>query len=200
MGEGKIALRAMALSQRSALSQTDFVFRSRLIQARVCQFPEYLTARSIALYASIQNEVMTEEIRDHALQQGKKVYYPKLDADNHMELVRLESAWQLKPGRFGIPEPTGDEPLSGVRRGDLLVFVPALAFDVYGNRLGRGTGWYDRLLKKLGKHVTAAGLAYDFQIVDNVPVEPWDRAVAYVFTETRLLDCRETRRRSLALY
>lgn len=200
MGESKIALRAVASSKRSGLSQKDFVFRSRLIQARVRQFPEYLSARSIALYASIQNEVMTEEIRDHALQQGKRVFYPKLGADASVKLVRLESAWQLTPGRFGILEPTGEEPFLNGGRDDLFVLVPGLAFDRCGNRLGRGIGWYDRLLKRLGKQATPAGLAYDFQIVDRVPAEPWDEPVAYIFTETRLIDCRETRRRSLSVY
>jgi len=197
MGENKIALRAVALSQRNALSREDFVSRSRVIQERVCRFSEYLSTRSVALYASIQNEVMTEDIRDHALRQGKRVFYPKLGANAAVELVRIKSAEHLTPGRFDILEPTCDEAFADGCQEALFVFVPGLAFDLGGNRLGRGKGWYDRLLRKLGKKATAAGLAYDFQVVDCIPVEPWDEAVTYIFTETRLIDCRETRRKNL---
>lgn len=198
MGESKIALRAAASSERSALSQKDLVFRSGLIQARVCQFPDYLAAPSVALYASIQNEVLTDEIRDHALREGKSVFYPKLGAGDSVEMVQVASADQLTPGRFGILEPSGDKKFSEEHREHLFVLVPGLAFDLSGSRLGRGRGWYDRLLKKLGKQATAGGLAYDFQIVDQVPHEPWDEAVAYIFTETRLIDCRESPRKTLS--
>jgi 5-formyltetrahydrofolate cyclo-ligase len=199
MGESKIALRAVASSRRSALSQKDVLFRSRLIQARVCQFPEYLSSRSIALYASIQNEVRTDKIRDHALKQGKRIFYPVLRTGAVAELVRLESARELSLGPFGIPEPSGDEQFPDECQKDLFVVVPGLAFDLNGNRLGRGKGWYDRLLKKLGKNVVAVGLAYDFQIVDQVPVEPWDERVAYIFTETRRIDCRESGRKTVSV-
>ena len=110
MGESKIALRAWASSQRRALLQKDFFIRSRLIQARVLQFTEYLSARSVVLYASIQNEVMTEEIRDHALKHGKRIFYPKLGGGAAMELVRVQSVRELVPGLLGIPEPSGEEP------------------------------------------------------------------------------------------
>jgi len=199
MGESKIALRAWASSQRRALLQKDFFIRSRLIQARVLQFTEYLSARSVVLYASIQNEVMTEEIRDHALKHGKRIFYPKLGGGAAMELVRVKSVRELVPGLLGIPEPSGEEPFPDGCQDELFVFVPGLAFDLSGNRLGRGKGWYDRLLEKLGKKATAVGLAYDFQIVDQVPLEPWDKAVAYIFTETRIIDCRETREKKLSV-
>ncbi len=198
MGESKIALRTAALSLRSALSHKDLVFRSGLIQARVRQFPDYLTAPAVALYASIQNEVMTDEIREDALRCGKSVFYPKLGAGDSVEMVQIASADQLVPGHFGILEPAGDKIFSAERQEHLFVLVPGLAFDLKGNRLGRGRGWYDRLLKKLGKKATAAGLAFDFQIVDQVPREPWDEMVAYIFTEMRLIECRELPRKTLS--
>jgi 5-formyltetrahydrofolate cyclo-ligase len=198
MGESKIALRTVASSRRSALSQKDVLSRSRLIQARVCQFPEYLSSQSIALYASIQNEVRTDKIRDHALRQGKRVFYPVLRTGGTTQLIRLESAGKLSVGPFGILEPSGEEKLPDVWQEDLFIVVPGLAFDLNGNRLGRGKGWYDRLLKRFGKNAVAAALAYDCQIVDQVPVEPWDERVAYIFTETKRIDCRESGRKTLS--
>jgi 5-formyltetrahydrofolate cyclo-ligase len=70
----------------------------------------------------------------------------------------------------------------------MVVFVPGVAFDVRGNRLGRGKGWYDRLLEKSGR-ATFVALAYDFQIVDAVPSEDWDQRVHYLITERRIIDC-----------
>jgi 5-formyltetrahydrofolate cyclo-ligase len=58
-----------------------------------------------------------------------------------------------------------------------------------GNRLGRGQGWYDRLLQRAGERVAIVGLAYEFQIVDAVPAGPGDQKVSYVITEKRVVDC-----------
>ena len=69
------------------------------------------------------------------------------------------------------------------------MFVPGVAFDCAGNRLGRGAGWYDRLLANLGSKKFAIGLAYEFQIVDAVPAQPWDCRVNLILTEKRAIDC-----------
>ena len=105
-------------------------------------------------------------------------------------MIRIGSAAECSPGRFGIPEPTGEERLAGRDRKELVVFVPGVAFDLRGNRLGRGKGWYDRLIKKELGEATLIALAYDFQIVDTVPAEEWDQRVHYVVTERSAVDCR----------
>jgi 5-formyltetrahydrofolate cyclo-ligase len=74
----------------------------------------------------------------------------------------------------------------------LIVFVPGVAFDTRGQRLGRGKGWYDRLLRQLGGNTVFVGLGYEFQIVEEVPTESWDEKVHYVVTEERVIDCAET--------
>ena len=70
-----------------------------------------------------------------------------------------------------------------------MLFVPGLAFDLEGNRLGRGGGWYDRVLAGLGKAVKRVGLAYEFQIMERLPVEAWDQKVHQIVTEKRVVDC-----------
>jgi 5-formyltetrahydrofolate cyclo-ligase len=189
MREKKHSLRAAALAQRSLLSRSESLARSRLIQARVLQFPPYLLSRSVALYNPIQNEVETGAIRDHALVTGKNVFFPRFGPEDSLELIKIGSATEFSPGRFGILEPTGEGRLAGRDREELVVFVPGVAFDLRGNRLGRGKGWYDRLIKELGK-ATLAAIAYDFQIVDEVPAEEWDQRVHYVITERSVVDCR----------
>ena len=189
MREKKHSLRAAALAQRSLLSRSESLARSRLIQAQALQFPPYLLRRSVALYNPIQNEVETGEIRDHALVTGKNVFFPRFGLKDSLELIKIESETEFSQDRFGILEPTGERRLAGQDQGELVVFVPGVAFDLRGNRLGRGKGWYDRVIKELGGAILVA-LAYDFQIVDEVPAEEWDQRVHYVITERSIVDCR----------
>jgi 5-formyltetrahydrofolate cyclo-ligase len=189
MREKKHSLRAAALVKRSLLSESECLARSRLIQAQALQFSPYLHRRSVALYNPIQNEVETGEIRDHALVTGKKVFFPRFGRQDSLELIEIGSAAEFSRGRFGILEPTGERRLSSRDREGLVVFVPGVAFDLRGNRLGRGKGWYDRLIQELGGAILVA-LAYDFQIVDEIPAEEWDQRVHYVITERNIVDCR----------
>ena len=190
MREEKQSLRAAALAQRSLLSRSESFARSRLIQARVLQLPPYLLSRSVALYNPIQNEVETGAIRDHALATGKNIFFPRFGPQDSLELIKIESTTEFRPGRFGILEPTGEGRLTDRDREELVVFVPGVAFDSRGNRLGRGKGWYDRLIRNDLEEATLIALAYDFQIVDEVPAEEWDQRVHYLITERSVVDCR----------
>jgi 5-formyltetrahydrofolate cyclo-ligase len=190
-GERKRVLRAGALSQRNALTRTQALSLSRLVQERALRFAPYLAARAIALYSSIETEVATEAIRDHAWENGKKVFFPKLGYQKRPELTEARVGRDFRRGRFGILEPAGDTPLDR-REQALVFFVPGVAFDVRGNRLGRGIGWYDRLLQDWDGKATFVGLAYDFQIVGEVPAEPWDQQVHYLITERRVIRCGAT--------
>ncbi len=187
--EKKQVLRAATLAQRSSLSRPECLSRSRLIQARVMQFSPYLLRRSVALYSPTQNEVDTAEIRAHALGTGKCVFFPRCGPQDLLELIQIGSAAEFSLGRFGILEPTGEKRLSDWDPEQLLVFVPGVAFDLRGNRLGRGKGWYDRLIKQL-TGATLVALAYDFQIVEEVPADGWDQKLHYVITERSVFDCR----------
>jgi 5-formyltetrahydrofolate cyclo-ligase len=191
MREKKYALRVEALARRDQLSRAESLNWSRLIQAQALQFPPYLICRSVALYSPIQNEVETEEIRDHAWVTGKSVFFPRMGRQDRLELVKVASAGEFSIGRFGILEPTGETRLALRDQRELVVFVPGVAFDLRGNRLGRGKAWYDRLIKELGK-ATVAALAYDCQVVGEVPVDEWDQKVHYIITERRVIDCRCT--------
>ena len=113
MREKKRSLRAAALAQRSLLSRSESIARSRLIEARALQFPPYLASRSVALYNPIQNEVETEAIRDQALATGKSVFFPRLGPQDSLELIKIGSASEFRQGRFGILEPTGERRLGG---------------------------------------------------------------------------------------
>jgi 5-formyltetrahydrofolate cyclo-ligase len=187
--EKKLKLREAVLSRRNALTYHDCLTWSRAIQTQALQLPAYSTAQSITLYSPSRNEVGTEEILRNSISGGRKIFYPRTDADGAGEFIRVESSDDLRIGRYGILEPSGAERLSVSNQKSLMIFVPGVAFDAVGNRLGRGNGWYDRALARLNDNAVLVGLAYDFQIVEEVPKEMWDRRVHYIVTETRLIDC-----------
>ena len=187
--EKKLALREAVLSRRNALTNHECLLWSRAIQTRALQLPGYAAARSVALYSPAQNEVATDAILNRALADGRKVFYPRTGTDGSGLFIRAIAADDLRAARYGILEPSGTERLSDGDRQDLVVFVPGVAFDAAGNRLGRGKGWYDRMLAKLGDKPILVALAYDFQVVKEVPIEAWDRKVHYIVTETKLIDC-----------
>lgn len=193
MEKDRSALRHEALSRRGSLSRATCREWSASVQSRALGLPEYLAASVVLLYRPIQNEVETEAILEHALAIGKKVFFPKLHEQGEPAFVQISSSAEFLPGRFGIPEPVGDISLSTGDGDSLTAFLPGVLFDHHGYRLGRGGGWYDRALHRIGEHGIFVGLAYEIQIVNDLPTESWDQRVHYVITEERVIDCRGTR-------
>ncbi len=192
IGERKRALRVAALIQRGSLAREHFFSLGGLIQGKALAFTPYRTACTVILYSPIENEIPTEAIRDDALASGKRVFYPKLSGVDSVAVAEIHSAGELGSGRLGINEPRGSiHPLIGSLE-RTVVFVPGLVFDGEGNRLGRGIGWYDRLLKQLGEGTVFVALGYDFQMVDEVPTDRWDEKVHYIITDKRIIDCRRS--------
>ncbi len=190
MRDAKEVLRRSVLAQREALSSASARARGERIQRRVLELPVYRAARAVALYSPVGNEVGTSEISRDALEARKRLCYPKA-ADGFPRVVRVRSEADMVPGRYGILEPAGSESCEDP---GLAVFVPGVAFDRNGNRLGRGAGWYDRLLERLGARAPRIALAYEFQLVEEVPTEPGDLPVHYVVTEDRVVACGGTER------
>jgi 5-formyltetrahydrofolate cyclo-ligase len=187
--ETRKALRVAALSRRDALTPAESHSWSGMIQAQALELPHYLAARSVALYSAIRNEVDTCAIVIHALASAKKVFFPKTSTADGPGFFQIFSLAELKPGRFGIPEPPEFHPLSAADEIGLVVFMPGVLFDHCGNRLGRGGGWYDRALTRLSVRGVFIGLAYEFQVIEKLAAEKWDRQVHMIITEKRVIDC-----------
>jgi 5-formyltetrahydrofolate cyclo-ligase len=151
--------------------------------------PQYLAAKAVALYSPIENEVDTAAILADALERKKQVLYPRIGDEDRPRFFEIFSPLELCPGRFGILEPAGANYASPTLLENLLVFVPGVAFDRRGHRLGRGGGWYDRLMKRWKNQALFVGLAYEFQLVEQVATAKWDQDVHYVITEKRVIDC-----------
>ena len=128
--------------------------------------------------------VSLPEFQEAAWKAGKRVAVPKVTGAHEMKYYYLESFEQLAPGYFQIPEPAWGEE---AKDEDAFLIVPGVAFDKNRHRAGYGQGFYDRYLSVHRKHKTAA-VAFDFQIVEEVPAEATDIFPDKVITETRIIN------------
>ena len=144
--------------------------RSRPILIQVEQHPVFQKANTLLLYWSMDDEVQTHDFVNKWYQQ-KTLLLPCVDGDD-LRLRQYTGPDCLKGGeQFGIGEPTGPEftALDTIE----MIIVPGMAFDRNNNRMGRGRGFYDRLLKST-PNAFKVGVAFDFQMVENVPTEEFD--------------------------
>ncbi len=153
--------------------------QSVLIQDRLIQHPLFQEAGTIGCYAALPDEVETAHIRRAALAAGKKICIPAHDptsAGYVMSWIHAED--ELQAGKYQVPEPGTIRP---ARADEVeLMLVPAVACDRKGNRLGRGKGYYDRILESFTGNTCA--LLYDFQLIDSVPGEAHDVRMKYILT------------------
>jgi 5-formyltetrahydrofolate cyclo-ligase len=183
--ELKQRIRKEVLAARRTLSDRES--RSGLILANALALPELAAAEVILIYVDCRSEVQTRAAISELLSRGKMVVVPWCRDDKHLGLFHLRSLADLKPGRFGIPEPTPGnlaDPGRDVAPSQLdLLLLPGVAFDRRGGRLGHGRGYFDRLLAETRPDAMKAGLAFECQIVPDVPSEPHDMRLDAIVTE-----------------
>ncbi|NLG24656.1 MAG: 5-formyltetrahydrofolate cyclo-ligase [Clostridiales bacterium] len=182
-------LRALLKAHRAAFSMIEVAELSARISEKVLALSEYQRARRVLCYASIREEVNTTGLMREILRGGRELYLPTIAPGRELIPVRLTDPNAVKPGVMGIREPAGGEAIDPAQL-DLLI-VPGLAFDRCGGRLGYGAGYFDRLLKRCTGLVVA--LAFEFQIVDEIPLEPHDVPVDRIITERAVYNCRVIR-------
>lgn len=158
-------------------------FSVRALQ-RLEQQPAFLSARSFAIYHAMADEVQTALFIEKWVLK-KKIYLPVICGDE-IELHVYKGEKTLKPGVFGILEPV-PEPVRRKVRPDLII-IPGIAFDRNMNRMGRGKGYYDRLLSEPELNDTIKmGLCFSFQIVPEVPTDSEDIRMHCVITDKELI-------------
>lgn len=144
--------------------------------------------RTVLFFAPKHDEPDIWPVLHFVLRQGLTVLLPRLETrrGSYVACVVRDPAKEVQLGHFGIREPGAgcqEHPLNLLD----LVLVPGVAFDLGGRRLGRGAGYYDRLLSEV--RGTTCGIAFDEQISGELPVEPHDRFVDCILTPTRWLPC-----------
>lgn len=142
------------------------------------QHPKFVSARTVLLYYSLGDEVQTHDFVEKWHRQ-KTILLPVVKGDV-LELRVYTGKRSLKTGEaYHIEEPIG-EAFTAYDKIDFSV-IPGVSFDAQGNRLGRGKGYYDKLLPLLPSY--NIGICYDFQVSEKIPTEPFDRIMDEVWTE-----------------
>ncbi|TFH66780.1 MAG: 5-formyltetrahydrofolate cyclo-ligase [Gemmatimonadales bacterium] len=182
----KATVRDRVLSRRAEESDRDL--KSRRIAERVASHERYNRAAVVSTYVGVDSEVATIPLIVSALAAGRTVVVPWVDGDD-IRLSRLDRLDELVSSGFGLLEPTVEirtDPSRRVAPEVCEVFlVPGVAFDREGYRLGRGRGYYDRLLSQVPPAVFRIGLAFECQLVESVPREDHDQRMDLIVTEQR---------------
>lgn len=142
------------------------------------QHPKFASAHTVLLYYSLGDEVQTHDFVEKWYRQ-KTILLPVVKGDI-LELRIYAGKQSLKTGEaYHIEEPTG-ETFTAYEKIDFSI-IPGVSFDTQGNRLGRGKGYYDKLLPLL--HSYNIGICYGFQVSEKIPAEPFDQVMNEVWTE-----------------
>lgn len=190
MIESKKDIRERYLRQRLELTSSDVAQRSKGVFRKIIGLGEITKKNNFALYLATKNEVDTKPIINKLVTLGKNVFLPRyFESEKTYFFVRFSDFRDLEVGYWGILQPKNRYPRPKGRGSRSLeievVFVPGIAFDRKGTRLGWGMGVYDRLLKD--SKALKIGLAYDFQIVSTLAREEHDIKVDLVVTDKRTL-------------
>ena len=174
----KDSLRRYVRAQKRQYTAEQLAAMSEGICSRVLASAEWQEAGTLLLYYPLADEVDVRPLIKDAFESGKRVLLPVCKGDE-LELRLYEGAASMAEGAFGIMEPTGPlfapEDYPDIQ----LALVPGMAFDSLGHRLGRGKGYYDRLLPKLTE-TRLQGICFPFQLLDEVPAEAHDINVQVV--------------------
>jgi 5-formyltetrahydrofolate cyclo-ligase len=179
LADQKRALRRALRARVRALTPGERETAGEAIAARVADSAEFSRCARLGLYSALPDEVTVTALLERALAAGKRVLYPRLDAQGGLELAPAARD-ALVPGRYGVLAPRPEIPPVELAPDDLLL-LPGVAFTRSGARLGRGGGHYDRLLRAIP--APAFGVAFELQIEPALPMEAHDQRVRAVVTE-----------------
>jgi 5-formyltetrahydrofolate cyclo-ligase len=189
--EAKRLLRLQIAAKGQSVSPADLERDSANLCRTMREQAVWRQAGIVFLFHPLPGETDVRPLLVEALASGRTVVLPRYNPSMHAyEGVELPSMEDLRPGHFGILEPGAGGPTFPLNRLDLTL-VPGVAYDWSGRRLGRGKGYYDRLLGRVGGFT--CGVAFDWQLVPEVPAQPHDIVVNSILTPSRWLRCAEAR-------
>ena len=167
-------IRKTIVQKKKLLSNDEKLQAAELVFKQLFQLEQWEKAHRVLSYHSLPDELQTIQFLDKMI--SKELYLPKVDG----ELLRIVTYDKtcLKSGAYNIMEPDVDSyfPVEKIE----LIIVPGVAFDKQKNRLGRGKGYYDRLLSNT--NALKIGICYDFQLVEEIPTNPHDIKMDMIIT------------------
>jgi 5-formyltetrahydrofolate cyclo-ligase len=175
----KAEVRASMLNMRNSLSTDEIVDKSLRIMDNLAAEEHFRNADTVSFYIPKGSEVDTTDLLGHVMN-DKEILVPA--TNDEIEMVSFVSFDDLRPGKFGVPEPS-----KKIQPGSFsdVVLVPGVCFGLCMHRLGYGMGYYDRFLSRSPAY--RIGLAYDFQIVEKLPSHENDQRMDMIITEKRII-------------
>ena len=189
----KVAIRRSVLARRAQVSTDEARLAGLAVAKRLSGFAQWRDVSEVLIYCAIRGEVETRPLIEDLWEKNIRerpirVLAPRCRPGGKLDLACVTCLSDLSPGTLGIPEPHPDRCQSPEAFAPDVALIPAVAFDRSGNRLGFGQGYYDRLLASPAfANTLLIGVAHDFQIVDALPSEPWDRPVHVVATPSEVI-------------
>lgn len=160
---------------------------SNKVYKLISQLDSYRYAKKIALYHAVQGEINLKKLWKNAPLHSKECYFPGLKNDGSLEFLQALPTSEFVANKYNIPEPK-DTPLIATNELDI-IFMPLVAVDIAGNRLGSGFGYYDKTLEDI-KNPLLIGTAYEFQIENFINKNAWDIPLDIIVTPQRIIRCK----------
>jgi len=193
MQQDRKAIRSHIRALRRALTPAEHRHRALSLARVLATKSQFLNSRRLAFYWPSDGELDPGPLMALALAADKRCYLPVLHplGSGRLHFVEYQTGLSLRANRYGIPEPS----LRGARPVSLgaldIIFLPLVAFDRQGNRLGMGAGYYDRTLASLrhrpGRKPFLVGIGHSFQEVDGLAPAPWDVPLRGIATEKEFI-------------
>lgn len=181
-------LRQQIRQQRRQLTDSEQKHAAQQWHRQAHRFSRLTFCRRVAVYLAFDGEISLQPWIEQAWRRGQSIYLPVLHPLRRHQVwfVEFKSTTVLRPNRFGILEPDLRHSRAVPAWSLNAICLPLVAFDTYGNRIGMGGGFYDRLLDGLRRRqqsVTTIGCAHQLQQIDLLPTESWDQPIDYVLTD-----------------
>lgn len=176
----KDSIRTRVKARKSLLSPLERREAARKVFELVEQTAAFMLADNILMYHSLPDELSTIELIDR-WHDRKNFYLPRVNGVN-LDILPYDRS-RLHLGAFNIEEPDGDD-VADIADIELII-VPGVAYDRHGNRIGRGKGFYDRLLRDTD--AVTMGVGYGCQLCDDIEPDTFDVPVHYVITEQGII-------------
>jgi 5-formyltetrahydrofolate cyclo-ligase len=187
LDDAKARLRQEIRERVGAMTSKQREAASHGICSRLQEQTVWRSAGSILFFAPMEHEPDVWPLLKRAIGESRQVSLPHFNAANgHYEARQIrDPEAEIVIGKYGIREPAIASPVAPLNRLDLIL-VPGIGFDLHGRRLGRGRGYYDRLLADV--RGMRCGVAFDEQVVSDIPTEPHDAFVNCILTPTRWIE------------
>ncbi len=185
----KSQIREEIAQKFAALSAKEIAEKTKAIENRLFDFANFLESKITLLYVDNEHEVLTGNILKRAYSYNKIVVLPAYNTENfEMELKKVDNLEKdLNSGPRDILQPDDSRcKIVPIDKIDIAI-IPAIALDEKGGRIGSGKGYYDRLIPRLAITTRKVALAFEAQIIPQVPIESHDKHVDIIITENRVI-------------